>query len=213
MTKTSPKKSAKKNIKRTPSKSKNCKNTKVDFNIVLDLDNTLISSLTKEEYEKRKTNKNVKFIPICDGMYYTIARPYLDEFLTFIFKHFQVSVWTAATKDYAIEILKNFIIKGKKERKLKSFLYDYHCEDSIENVNPNTPKDLRYLYLSKNKKFNPNNTIIIDDHKDVIKNNKNNVVDSKYFDANKKNPLQDKFLLNLIRDLKLVHKTLCDKNN
>lgn len=209
MTKTSPKKSVNKNIKKKPVKSINCKNGKAEFNIVLDLDNTLISSLTKEEYENRKTNKNIKFTPICDGMYYTIARPHLDEFLTFIFKHYKVSVWTAATKDYAIEILNNFIIKGKKERKLKSFLYDYHCEDSIDKINPDTPKDLRYLYLSKNKKFNKNNTIIVDDHKDVIKNNKNNVIDSKYFDANKKNPLQDTFLLNLVRDLKLVYQVLC----
>ena len=172
MPKTSTNKSVKKNIKKSPVK-KMCKKGKVDFNIVLDLDNTLISSLTEEEYENRKTNKNIKFVPVCEGMYYTIPRPHLDEFLTFIFKHFQVSVWTAATKDYAIEIIKKFITKGKKERKLKSFLYDYHCEDSIEKVNPNTPKDLKYLYLSKNKKFNENNTVIVDDHKDVIKNNKN----------------------------------------
>jgi len=208
MTKTSPKKSVN---KKKSVKSRPCKNGKVNFNIVLDLDNTLISSLTKEEYENRKTNKNIKFTEICDGMYYTIARPHLEDFLTFIFKHFQVSVWTAASKDYAIEILKKFITKGKKERKLKSFLYDNHCEDSIEKVNPNTPKDLKYLYLSKNKKFSQDNTIIVDDHKDVIKNNKNNVIDSKYFDANKKNPLQDTFLLNLIRDLKIVHQTLCNK--
>ena len=213
MIKKSPKKSVNKTIKKKPVKSRLCQNKKANFNIVLDLDNTLISSLTKEEYENRKTNKNIKFTPVCDGIYYTIARPHLDEFLTFIFKNFQVSVWTAATKDYAIEILNKFIIKGKKERKLKSFLYDYHCEDSIDKINPNTPKDLRYLYLSKNKKFNKDNTIIVDDHKDVIKNNKNNVIDSKYFDANKKNPLQDTFLLNLIRDLKIVHQTLCSKEN
>ena len=207
MTKTSPKKSVKKNIV----KSRPCKNTKVNFNIVLDLDNTLISSLTEEEYKNRKTNKNIKFTPVCNGMYYTIARPHLDAFLTYIFKHFQVSVWTAASKDYAVEIINKFIIKGKKDRKLKSFLYDYHCEESIENINPDTPKDLRYLYLAKNKKFNEYNTVIVDDHKDVIKNNKNNVIDSEYFDANKKNPLQDTFLLNLIRDLKIGYQTLCNK--
>lgn len=185
---------------------------KVNFNLILDLDNTIISSLTKEEYTKRKIDPKVKFTSVCDGLYYTLGRPYLDEFLKYIFQHFNVSVWTAASKDYAIEIIKKYIIKGNKNRKLKSFLYDVHCKESIDNINPKTPKDLRYLFSNKKTGYNKDNTVIIDDLKDVIKYNKKNVIDSEYFDASKKDALKDIFLLNLIKDLKIVHKFLCTKN-
>lgn len=182
---------------------------KVNFNIVLDLDNTIISSLTKEEYEKRKIDNKVKFTPVCESMYYTLARPHLEEFLEYIFPRFHVSVWTAATKDYAKEIISKFVTKRKKNRKLREFLYDYHCKESMENVNPKTMKDLRYLFISKKNKFNQNNTVIIDDLKDVLKNNKNNSIDSEYFNSFNKNALNDNFLLELIDQLNIVYETLC----
>lgn len=182
---------------------------KVNFNIVLDLDNTIISSLTKEEYEKRKIDHKVKFTPVCDGLYYTMPRPYLNEFLNYIFARFHVSVWTAASKDYAKEIVERFVLKGKSNRKLRGFLYDLHCKESMEAVNPKTMKDLRYLFISKNKLFNENNTVIIDDLKEVLNNNKKNSIDSEYFDSSKKNAPNDTFLLNLMTDLEIVYQTLC----
>ena len=111
-------KKSKKSLSKSLIKSK-CKKTnkinKVNFNIVLDLDNTIISSLTKEEYSKRKIDHNLKFTPICNGLYYTLTRPHLNEFLDYIFARFHVSVWTAASRDYAKEIIQKFIIKGKKK--------------------------------------------------------------------------------------------------
>lgn len=193
-----------------------CKKTnkinKVNFNIVLDLDNTIISSLTKEEYGKRKIDHSVKFTPVCDGMYYTLARPYLEDFLNYIFPRFHVSVWTAASKDYAKEIIQKFVTKGKKNRKLRGFLYDTHCKESMDVVNPKTMKDLRYLYISKDKLFNQNNTVIIDDLKEVLNNNKKNSIDSEYFDSSKKTALNDTFLLKLMKDLDIVYQTLCGKS-
>ena len=205
-------KKSKKSLSKSLVKSK-CKKTnkisKVNFNIVLDLDNTIISSLTKDEFDKRKIDHKVKFTSICDGMYYTMARPYLQKFLDYIFSRFHVCVWTAASKDYAKEIVQKFVTKGKSNRKLRGFLYDIHCKDSMENVNPKTMKDLRYLYISKNKLFNQNNTVIIDDLKEVLNNNKQNSIDSEYFDASKKNALDDTFLLTLMNDLEQVYQKLC----
>jgi hypothetical protein len=206
-------KKSRKSLSKSLVKSK-CKHTnkitKVNFNIVLDLDNTIISSLTREEYEKRKINNTVKFTSICDGIYYTLGRPYLEDFLKYIFARFHVSVWTAASKDYATEIIKKFITKGKKERKLKGFLYDVHCKESMDNINPKTMKDLRYLYIS-NKSYNKNNTVIIDDLKEVLNNNKKNSIDSEYFNASNNSALKDTFLLNLMKDLDIVYQTLCKK--
>ena len=212
--------SSKKKINKSVVKSlirSKCKKTnkidKMNFNIVLDLDNTIISSLTKEEFEKRKIDHKVKFAPICDGMYYTMPRPHLEEFLKYIFPRFHVSVWTAASKDYAKEIINKFVLKGKKNRKLRGFLYDLHCKESMEKVNPKTMKDLRYLYISKNKMFNENNTVIIDDLKEVLNNNKKNSIDSKYFDSSKKNATDDDFLLYLMKDLEVVYQEMCSKKS
>jgi|688.fasta_scaffold185111_3 hypothetical protein len=202
----------KKSLIKSLNKSKCNKTKKVNFNLVLDLDNTIISSLTKDEFENRKIDNKVKFQPVCNGLYYTMERPYLNEFLNYIFPRFHVSVWTAASKDYAQEIIEKFIIKGKKNRKLRGFLYNSHCKESMDLINPKTMKDLRYLYVSKNKLFNPNNTVIIDDLKEVLNNNKKNSIDSEYFDSSKKNALNDTFLLQLMKDLDIVYKTLCKIN-
>ena len=70
-------------------------------------------------------------------------------------------------------------------------------------------KYLRYLFISKKNKFNQNNTVIIDDLKDVLKNNKNNSIDSEYFNSFNKNALNDNFLLELIDQLNIVYETLC----
>lgn len=190
-----------------------CKKTKkinkINFNIVLDLDNTIISSLTKDEFDKKKIEHKSEFISVCDGMYYTMGRPYLQEFLDYIFPRFHVSVWTAASKDYAKEIIKKFIL-NKKNRNLRGFLYDTHCKESMDIVNPKTMKDLRYLFISKNNLFNKNNTVIIDDLKEVLNNNKKNSIDSEYFDSSKKNAPKDTFLLQLMKDLEIVYQTICN---
>lgn len=190
-----------------------CKKTKkinkINFNIVLDLDNTIISSLTKDEFNKKKIEHKSEFTSVCDGMYYTMARPHLQEFLDYIFPRFHVSVWTAASKDYAKEIIKKFIL-NKKNRNLRGFLYDTHCKESMDIVNPKTMKDLRYLYISKNNLFNKNNTVIIDDLKEVLNNNKKNSIDSEYFDSSKKNAPKDTFLLQLMKDLEIVYQTMCN---
>jgi TFIIF-interacting CTD phosphatase-like protein len=172
---------------------------------VLDLDNTLISSLSQTEYDARKIDESVKFTRICDGLYYTLSRPHLNEFLKYLFEHFHVSVWTASSKDYALEIIEKFIIRNQKNRKLKLFLYDKHCKESIETINSATPKDLRYLY-KLHKDFHPNNTLILDDLKQVCKHNPNNIIEAEYFDSSKSNALSDTFLQQLLKEIqKLYH--------
>ena len=185
-----------------------CDGKKVNFHVVLDLDNTIISSLSSKEYKEAKEDLSVKLVKVCDGAYYTAARPHLDEFLDYLFKHFKVSVWTAASEGYAKEIIDRFIIKNKKERKLEYFFFDKHCQDSMKTVNKRTPKDLNYLY-KKNIGFTPENSVIVDDLDEVISHNKDNVVDSLYFDSRLPDANKDTFLLHLIHDLKLLHKRIC----
>mgnify|MGYP003334631673 FL=1 len=89
------------------------------INVILDLDQTLISSETKSEFDKKKFGEKMKnfYHKDLDDLYIVFARPHLDGFLDYLFDNFNVSVWTAASKSYALFIIENFILT-KPERKL-----------------------------------------------------------------------------------------------
>lgn len=87
--------------------------------IILDLDQTLISSEATEDhnFEKYK-EKSKKFrYDDMDGYYIVYSRPYLQDFLDYIFENFKVTVWTAASKDYALFIIEKNNIKRKSSKK------------------------------------------------------------------------------------------------
>ncbi len=165
-------------------------------NIILDLDNTILCSLTpkevkdiKEDYLNNLKHTNFK-------RYYKIFhRPYLQEFLDYIFNNFNVSVWTAGSKDYCLFIVEN-IIYEKPNRQLKLILYDSNCNESEKKFKTDTPKDLRYIF--KFDGFNKNNSFIVDDLIDVYKYNKDNVLRAKYFDVLNPKSVNDVFLKDCI---------------
>ena len=96
------------------------------FNIVLDLDQTLISSEDLKDFvpdqKKMSHFKHAKM----DNSYITFERPHLQEFLDFLFKNYNVSIWTAATKNYALFIINKFI--RKRGRNIDFIFFSYHCE-------------------------------------------------------------------------------------
>ena len=93
-------------------------------NIILDLDQTLIySDLIKDFKPSPKMEKF--FYKNLDKDYITFARPHLQAFLDYIFKKYNVAIWTAANKPYAIAIINKFILI-KPGRKLE-FFYSDHC--------------------------------------------------------------------------------------
>lgn len=143
------------------------------LNIILDLDQTLISSeeihLLKNSHKKKMdlfNNKNL------DDQYIVFERPGLQSFLDYLFENFNVSVWTAANKSYAIFIINNFILV-KPNRKLDFIFFSYHCNISIKSG-----KGLKGLSLLwddfKLKNYTEDNTIIIDDNLTVKEIQKNN---------------------------------------
>ena len=175
------------------------KNSK-KLNCVLDLDNSIISSLSLKEIMELKNIDSRKLNhKTMEGYYRVYERPYLEDFLQYIFEHFEVSVWTAASKDYASFILNNFILKGNKSRRIKMFLYDENCEESQKLYNKNSPKDLRYIYNFKG--YHPCNTLIIDDLSDVFKANPKQTIRAPYFDAKKKSSETDTFLVDVVKKL------------
>jgi TFIIF-interacting CTD phosphatase-like protein len=176
--------------------------------VLLDLDNTIINSLSIPDHEidKVPTEYQDKFISHVMKRYYRIfERPYLQQFLDYLFENFKVSIFTAADKDYALYITENIILT-KPERQLSHFFYAYHSELS-ENIFE-SPKDLRLIWnVLEAEGFNRDNTIIIDDLEEVYAANPNNTIRAPRFELLKDNKsidytsFYDTFLLSTIIEL------------
>lgn len=170
------------------------------INVLLDLDNSIISSLSLKEIKKIKNiDKRKLEYQTMEGYYRVYSRPHLKKFLSYLFKNFDVSVWTAASRDYASFIIEKFIIGNKKDRRIKMFLYDENCDESQKYYDENSPKDLRYIYNFEG--YHACNTVIIDDLVDVFKANPKQTIRAPYFDAKKESSENDNFLLDAIEKL------------
>jgi len=135
-----------------------------------------------------------------DKDYITFARPHLQEFLDYIFKHYNVAIWTAANKPYAISIINKFILI-KPGRKLDFVFYSDHC--SLSKRQHRGLKGLNILWdYFKIRGYNENNTLIIDDNNEVNSIQKRNCYHIPEFDYNKRGSENDTELLTLIKVLK-----------
>jgi len=171
--------------------------------IILDLDQTLISSEPKEEFDFKKNKQKLKKITHhnMDDYYIVFERPGLQEFLDYIFKNFNVSIWTAASKDYALFIIDNIIIGKHTERKLNFVFFSYHCNIS-KRIKKHT-KDLSMLWSVYNlPEFSNVNTFILDDYDEVYNTQPHNCIIAKPFEINKEGSENDMFLKELMQKLK-----------
>lgn len=177
------------------------------MSLLLDLDCTLINSLNFQELRKLPPEFQKKFKYIDMKNYYRIfQRPYLQEFLDYAFSNFDVSVFTAADKDYALFIIENIILV-KPNRHLKNVFYSYASE--LSEAYFDSPKDLRLLWeVLKVKGLTPCSTILLDDLSEVFEANPRNVIRAKKFELLKngvpdRKQLQDNFLLEVIPKLEI----------
>ena len=85
--------------------------------LVLDLDNTLITAVHKD-WLTGVYNYPSDFMIYDDEMHVNM-RPHLHTFMKYAFKNWRVALWTAASEDYAIEILDNCGIDAKKFELMK----------------------------------------------------------------------------------------------
>jgi NLI interacting factor-like phosphatase len=174
-------------------------------NILLDLDHTLISAEATEEYDISKNKEKAKKFTFhdMDGYYIVFERPGLQKFLDYLFDNFNVSVWTAASKDYALFVIEKIVLAGKENRHIDYVFFSYHCD--ISKNKKKTSKNLKMLWEEyKLPGYNENNTLILDDYKeDVYDPQKENCILAKPFEFTKINtPDDDTFLLDLIEKLK-----------
>ena len=176
--------------------------------IFLDLDQTLISAeICKTFSFDKDKDKAVRYkMHNMDNYYLIFERPNLQDFLDYIFKHFYVCVWTAASKDYAFYIIKNVILANKKERKLNYVFFEEHCD--ISEKLTNKTKNLEILYNNFNiKKFkNMKDIFILDDNDEVYESQPKNCIKAKPFEYKDHDSHTDCFLKNLKDNLTNIKK-------
>jgi hypothetical protein len=163
-------------------------------NILLDLDNTIINALDTSELEVlNRVNIDLqdkfKYYDMMNGdklEYRVFERPYVQDFLDYIFLNYNVSIFTAADKEYALFIYENVIKREYPDNPIKNRVINYlFCgtHSSYSEIIYRSPKNLNILWdVFKIHNFKPCNTIIIDDLDQVIQNNPNNCIPAPKFE-------------------------------
>ncbi len=163
-------------------------------NILLDLDQTLIASEYMDKFDKSANTvalRNFKH-SYMENEFIIFARPHLQEFLDFLFANFNVSVWTAASRDYGIFIVENFILT-KPERHIDFFFYSYHSNLAMRQSKK--IKDLTMLWrIFKLSGYNARNTFIVDDNELVYDAQPTNTIRIAEFNYDNPNAVQDREL-------------------
>lgn len=145
------------------------------MNIILDLDETLVHVVTRPEHGIKY---DFKFI--IDGQhYYGLKRPFLAEFLNFLFRKFDsVGVWTAAVEEYARKVVAS-IFTSEQRKKLSILNHRGHLSWSVFG---GFTKSLSTVY-NQYPTFNSQNTIIVDDRHISMRNNYGNALIIKPFEG------------------------------
>lgn len=169
-------------------------------NILLDLDNTIISSLAPEEEKRGDKNRSHLYRwEDMDGAFKVYERPGLQEFLDFLFTNFNVSVWTAASKSYALFIIDKFILEGHPARKLDYVFFSHHCRRSTKLKNSH--KNLNMLWDEFGLDYDKDATYIIDDHNEVWETQPKKCIQISAFHFHNKDSHKDRELLSEIRPI------------
>lgn len=119
--------------------------------LILDIDETLIHSdvLEPDFYDFMVLNK-----------YYTIKRPYVNDFLKYSFENFTVGVFTTSTEDYAKEILEKLDVdlskllflwdREKCNSKFNYDLYTYSYVKKLDKVRKSFDWDINKMMIVDN---------------------------------------------------------------
>lgn len=186
------------------------------INLIFDIDATLINTLDFNFYNHSKINigsiENFKIGIIHWATYLALVflRPYLEEFLFYCFKNFNVGFWTAGNPLYCKEILK--LILSEEQYNLTNIILAREGKDYINLKNhtvyndvntDDTKKPLEKIWNDINlmDEFNPKNTILIDDNVRICLENPLNSINVPRFDRFSK---KDEFLIKLKLILELI---------
>ena len=133
------------------------------MNLILDVDGTLVDKVDEDPVE----------------------RPFLKEFLSFVFSHFiTISIWTNATPLWLQKVLNTVLAPALPEG--KNFYFIWTREQCVtERVHlhprPYTRKPLSQVYAAFPLTHSPENTLIIDDSPETYAHNPLNAVPIKTY--------------------------------
>jgi hypothetical protein len=157
--------------------------------IVLDLDETLVHTMDDiNSMYKLNIFTNPEMLDLRQRIYtmalddvmnkkgmgqrmemYGLARPHYEEFLLFCFEYFQrVVVWTAARREYAIEIT-DFLFRNLRQPDLLLTWDDCHVVHNAKDeiIVCDKPLTTVYKYLGRDI-ANETNTLIVDNTQQVF---------------------------------------------
>ena len=186
-------------------------NKRYPFNIVLDLDNTLVCAVPFSQLHLLPSDLSLIYHDfIVDEINNNnntriFARPHLHKMLLSVSKFANISVWTAAGKEYADFVVSRFFPSSIP---IEFLFHSEQVEDAVRTYFRFKP--LEYIYSFYPTTYSQNNTIIVDDLTDVASANPNNSIQIKAFKiltdmlhTFNKTVLTDNELLELINILKI----------
>jgi hypothetical protein len=143
-------------------------------NIILDLDETLIHTVKiTTTFSKLLANSVDFWFKINNQYFWVLKRPGLAIFIEFVYKHFNVGIWTAAEKDYAKEICRNILSLDQINK--SKFIYSRNFCYLDSSLGPaGFTKPLEKIYKIHSDLFNHMNTIMIDNNSHVMRFNHHN---------------------------------------
>lgn len=144
------------------------------LNVVLDIDETFVHYLKKAKLAEIPSNNSDKYDYEKTSAGAFVLRPYLKEFLEYLFDNCTVSLWTWSEKEYAEGMAD--IIYGLVKKRPAHIFHDIHAEKSggpLGDKNDDghgQSKDLNMLWYGSKAQhiepirgFHECNTILIDD--------------------------------------------------
>ena len=170
-------------------------------NIFLDLDQTLLSAENLGDFDVQNDDGKIYLFKrhVMNNKYIIFERPGLQEFLDYVFENFDVSIWTAASREYANFVIKN-LFEIKSNRKIKYLLTSDECAISVEFGN--SMKDLSLLQPLFGLDATLENSILIDDLEETCIKQPFNCIFISAFYYNTNDSWNDKVLSNLINKFK-----------
>ena len=172
-------------------------------NIILDIDNTLVHAVHK--CLQAKTIVKGNYEQYVDDNFVIYYRPNLQKFLNYVFKYYNVAIWSAGSKEYVEYITEKVITDYDKNRKL-DFVFSWEeCKDSMNIYNDTCFKNLKYIWNNDSlpvfRYYNTHNTILIDDLFHTFITQQKNTIWAEYFDVTLASANSDNYLLGLIQNL------------
>lgn len=170
--------------------------------VLLDLDETLICSTRSEMPLDTENYKRVKHLThYVNEPFVIFERPFLQEFLDYIFSHYKVSIFTASSKDYCLFIVDKFLLT-KPERNIEFVFFSYHCEISEKRYAGNN-KRLKLLThdFDLQDLFDLSSTVLIDDREHWAIDQPDLVINVKPFNIEEKDSENDMELVTVMGQL------------